>query len=177
MPDSGNNELSYMSRTNRALARLHFGGRLDGSNIFNPTNLDLICQGVHEDPSRPFEEPKYTFGHLIDSNSGYLADICQNIYSEQETLSKEEFLASFLEIITSSSDPEKKFKLSHDIEQMEPEQKERMTDYLQGLCVRYQIPADDVFTMFGIYALQCSKETGIIGVNDDFSCSLVEKKD
>ena len=172
MSASGTEELSYISRTNRALARLHFGERLDGSNIFSETNLDLICQSVHEDPSTFPKKPTYTFGDQVDNHPEYVTDICKKILAQQGPLSKEEFLASFLEGV-GSEDVDQRFKFSNDVEQMDEQPRKEVFNYLQSLCVQYQIPFDDVSVMFGIYTLQCAEQSGIIKVGDNFNCSLV----
>jgi len=160
--EAGNYDLG---RVNRALARLYFGRRLEGGlNWLNDLNRDSIYRTVHYGDDLSVSGSPLTLGGLIDNNPGYIADACARILTTGKTVTREEFLASFLELLL-TADESRMLELSRATGKLDDESAKIFDRMTRTYLVACQIPVDDLFTAVGIYVLQKAQDQGIISNN------------
>lgn len=149
----------------RVLPKLMFDEVLDGSNWMIRKNRDSINEFVHYYESPDFRS-ELTLGALIDADERHLMDACNKAFGDKSTITREEFLASFLEGL-SGKNLEKRLKLSQDIDKLEAEKREQFKAKLQDFLLRRQIPAENLYLALGIYVLQKAEEGGIVVIKGD----------
>lgn len=152
-------------RVNLALARLHFGKDLSGSNWLSDGNRDSIGRTVHYGNQCFISESPLTLGGLIDVNPSYVADACARVLAAGKAITREEFLASFLELLL-TKDRTIMLKLSGAIEQLNATDAERFQGMMESYLVAQQIPAENLYTALGVYVLQKAHDQGIIAMTD-----------
>ncbi|MBI4896215.1 MAG: hypothetical protein HY832_01570 [Candidatus Aenigmarchaeota archaeon] len=160
--DIGND---YKKRTDCALARLHFAGDLRGYDWLSGLNRDSIGRMVHYGDQSCISQSPLTLGGFIDADTRYVADACARVFAHGGAITREEFIASFLELLL-TEDQQRMPELSRDIAQLDPASSETFTEMIRDyLCAR-QIPAEDLYTAFGVYILQKARDQGVVSITD-----------
>lgn len=136
---------------NRALARVIFGGFIQGTDLTKPqperyegytVRLDALVRGGGTEQ----DQPPRTLGHLLDRNEDYLWDIHEKIFSSERSLTSEEYLLQFCKGML--REDSSRFELSKALDQ--PEAVRR----IENLLVQYQIPFIDYLVLVGIHLLE-----------------------
>lgn len=157
-------EPDYLKDANEGLYRLHSGEEMKilvSSDWLTEGNRNNIHRMVNYD--FPSFGSDLTLGGFIDTDSEYIVDICDRVLKDGSILTQEEFLASFLEQFR-TEDPEKRFELSRDINELEGEKRKQFVEMLKEFLIRRQITIYDVYLALGIYIVQKAHERGIISV-------------
>ncbi len=156
-------------RIKRALARLYFSHQLEGSYWLSPAARESIDRTVHYGDQLFVSKSPLTLGGLIDANPNYVADACARVLAAREAVTREEFLASFLELLL-TKDRDKMLELSRVTEQLDPARAEKFKEMIESYLVARQIPAEDLYVAFGIYVLQKAHDQGVISMTDKVTC-------
>lgn len=155
-------ETDFTMRVNKGLARLYLGKVLKSENWLSDHNRDSISRMTHYDNLfPPCRGSELTFGELLATIPRYITDTCIRIIGDQSTMTREKFLASFLEKLL-DKDPNEMLQISRDLNSLEPEKKKQFLSSLGEFLVRRQIPAEDVFLALGIHSLQIAHDQKLI---------------
>lgn len=135
---------------NCALARVIFGGFINGTDLTNPQperyqGYPIKLEALARWDGTEDDQPPRTVGHLLDGREDYLWEIHEKIFSLERSLTPEEYLLHFCKgMIREDSS---RFELSKALD--EPEAVRR----IENLLVQYQIPFIDYLVLVGIHLL------------------------
>lgn len=158
-------ENDHTIHINRILARLYFNRDLNGEDWLSERNRDSIRRTVHYGDQYFIIQSPLTLGGLIDKTPSYTTDACARVLATGKTITREEFLVSFLELLL-TEDQSEMLGLLVAIEQLDTTDRKKFRETIESYLVSRQIPAEDLYTAFGVYVLQKAHDQGTISMTN-----------